>query len=125
MYQFTVEDATLLVRFGWLCGLDRDSVALYMELYNELGLHGKVLEIDDAIEILVDNNWIEVVNINSKRECVYRCVPIRKLLVRFRSELDEWYGDTLKLCDEVLHMNENEDCMADLRHEVKRLMLRK
>lgn len=100
--------AKLLVRFGWFYGMDVTVVKRFIELYDEMGVFGKVFSLGVVDVVLLENGWIEQVNVSAKGKPVYRCVGIGELLVKFKVSLDSFYEQSNQLLGEIKEKYNNE-----------------
>ena len=44
-----VDEVACLYRFGWLCSISKVEVDKYLELYNNIGVHGATLDENDVV----------------------------------------------------------------------------
>ena len=91
----------LLVRFGWLYGMDVIVVKRYVQLYDEIGIHGEPFGLGVLDVVLLENGWIEQVNVDSKGKAVYRCVAIGDLISKFRVALDSFYEESKGFLNDI------------------------
>lgn len=111
----------LLLRFGWLDGLSITDVKMFIGFYDRCDVHGEVID-EKKFKRLVDSGWIEVVNFTEGGEDVYRPVPIKQLLSKFREDLNAFYADCDLLINGVYKFVRKELVDAETRQEVRQKM---
>ena len=110
----------MLIRFGWLYGMDVIVVKRYVQLYDEMGVHGEVFSLGVLDVVLLENGWIEQVNVDNKGKAVYRCVAIGDLISKFKVALDSFYKESngfLKEIQGIYDVDSDSKFRANLRKD--------
>ena len=94
-YELDDEVVRALYRVGWLCGMGGDEVSRYVWMYENVGVLGcKVEFVDSFMGKLVEQGWIERINVTRDGCSVFRCMPIEGILSGFERDLNEWVKNT-------------------------------